>query len=76
MVSCDDSGDNGRDNRRGDGRGGFQTRPFGAVHMVSLGSHGAPHGFAIGSGHIEPIAKLYISAVLADSAVPRWYGQV
>ena len=54
MVSCDDSGDNGRDNRRGDGRGGFQTRPYGAVHMVSLGSHGAPHGFAIGSNVIRP----------------------
>ena len=49
MVSSDGTGDKRRDNRRGEGGGGFQTRPYGAVHMVSLGSHAVPHGFAIGS---------------------------
>jgi len=49
VVSCDGTGDNMRDNIRGDSRGGFQTRPYGGVHMVSLGSHAGLHGFAIGS---------------------------
>ena len=49
MVSWEGTGDNGRDNRRADGRGWFQTRPYGAVHMVSVGRHAAPHGIAIGS---------------------------
>jgi len=53
VVCCDGTGDNGRDDRRGDGRGGFQTRPYGAVHMVSLRNHAAPHGFAIGSPAIK-----------------------
>ena len=49
MVSCDGTGDNRRDNRRGDGRVGFQSRHNGAVHMVSLCGYAALHGFAIGS---------------------------
>ena len=35
--------------RRGGGVGGFETRPYGTIDTVFLGSHAAPHGFAISS---------------------------
>jgi len=35
--------------RRGGELGGFETRPYGTVDTVFLGSRAAPHGFAISS---------------------------
>jgi len=44
--------------RRGDGIGRFETRPYGTVDTVSLGSHAAPHGFAIGSTDRDAAAEI------------------